>query len=69
MMMSYMEVLCFEMWGKVKFEKFQKDMKQLEIVCNFKMLPDAAENLSNTKVFSEQEKCEYLKKNGKYNKK
>ena len=44
-------------------------MKQLEIVCNFKMLPDAAENLSNTKVFSEQEKCEYLKKNGKYNKK
>ena len=25
MMMSYMEVLCFEMWGKVKFEKLQSD--------------------------------------------
>ena len=25
MIMAYMEVQCFEMWGKVKFEKLQND--------------------------------------------
>ena len=43
-------------------------MKKMEIYCNFKMLPDEVDNLSITKVFSEQEKYEYLAKNGKYNK-
>ena len=28
--------------GTLKFERFHKDMKELEIICNFKMLPDAA---------------------------
>ena len=54
--------------GAVKFDRVFKDMKQLEITCNFKMLPDSARSPDGTKVFSKKEQFEYLLENGKHNK-
>ena len=46
-----------------------QDMLQNEADYNFKMIPDIARDESNTRAFSQHEKCLDFVKNAKYNKK
>ena len=56
--------------GAKKFDRFLKDMKQLEITCNFKMLTENGKDANSdiTKTFTQQEEYKYLVENGRYNK-
>ena len=42
--------------GEAKYDRLMRDMMELELTMNFKLLPDIARHSENTKVFSDQEK-------------
>ena len=42
-----------EKLGEAKYDRLVKDMVQLELELNAKLLPDIARDPTNTKVFSE----------------
>ena len=55
--------------GELKYEKFINDVKQLEVTCFIKILPDIASNEDNVKIFTQEENDADYIENIKYNKK
>ena len=55
--------------GEAKQDRLVKDMLQLELELNFKILPDIAKNRKNLPAFSQKEKRDDIIANAKYNKK
>ena len=55
--------------GTAKLDKFMRDLFGLETTCNFTILPDIARSIADIEVFSRQDECDYLVRNGMHNKK
>ena len=54
--------------GEAKYDRLMRDMMQIELEVNYKLIPDVARNSENTKVFSKEEKLVDIVENAKYNK-
>ena len=57
-----------EKLGEAKYDRFIKDILQLELEISIKVLPDIARDPKNTMVFSDKEKYHDIMANAKYNK-
>ena len=54
--------------GEAKYERLMKDLMQIELAQNIKLLPDIARDSQNTAVFSKEEKIADTIVISKYNK-
>ena len=54
--------------GEAKYDRLMRDMMQIELEVNYKLIPDVARNSENTKVFSKEEQLVDMVENAKYNK-